>query len=104
MSTVSTLQARRPPARQMERAIPIAFAIAFIAITLSALLVWRSLQEFRDSADRVSHTQAVLQTMEQAFSSLNEAIADVREYVITEEPALLTHRDEAVTRLNASLE
>jgi PAS domain S-box-containing protein len=88
----------------MERMIPLAFAVALLIITLSAVLVWRSLQDFRDSAGSVSHTYAVLETIEQASASLNEAVANVREYVITEDQTLLASRDEAVSRLNASLD
>jgi PAS domain S-box-containing protein len=104
MSAVSTQAPRSDStAWQMERVIPIAFGIAFAAIAASALLVWRSLQDFRASTSWVSHTHVVLERMEQAFGALNEAIADVREYVVTEDRALLTHQSAALKRLDASV-
>jgi PAS domain S-box-containing protein len=84
----------------IERVIPVAFGVAMIAIAAAAALLWQSLTQYRESARLVTHTYAVLQTVESVFSALNEATAYVREYVITHDRALLEQRDAAIGRLN----
>jgi signal transduction histidine kinase len=87
----------------IEDAVTVAFIAALVLMCMVTLLAWYSVTHFIQSTHWVDHTHIVLETVEHAKASSDEALSVAQEFVITGDPTSMAGRDRAITDLQSSL-
>ena len=100
---MNLLASKLVPRRAIKDAVTAAFIAALVLMCIVTLLAWYSVTHFIESTRWVDHTHVVLETLEHAKASSDEALSLAQEFVITGDPTSIAGRDRAITDLQSSL-